>query len=279
MERTAELNPQGGERLVQLELHRLVPSIHQPRKRFSKQRIEQLARSIESQGVVQPLVVRPHPREHGRFELVAGERRLRALKLLGRDTAPVLVRAITDGQLLEASLVENLQREQLTPIEEAQAYRNLLDHHGYTQETLADRVGKERSTIANLVRLLGLPPALRQDLEEERLSTGHARTLLALEDPALQLALRDLIVKRDLSVREAERYVKRARKRGLPGGKPRHGPAAKVAEDPKLVAVKDALESRLGTRVTISKNAGERGKIEIEYYSVDDLNRILDKLL
>ncbi|MCZ6729222.1 MAG: ParB/RepB/Spo0J family partition protein [SAR324 cluster bacterium] len=279
MERTAELNPQGGERLVQLELHRLVPSIHQPRKRFSKQRIEQLARSIESQGVVQPLVVRPHPREHGRFELVAGERRLRAQKLLGRDTAPVLVRAITDGQLLEASLVENLQREQLTPIEEAQAYRNLLDHHGYTQETLADRVGKERSTIANLVRLLGLPPALRQDLEEERLSTGHARTLLALENPALQLALRDLIVKRDLSVREAERYVKRARKRGLPGGKPRHGPAAKVAEDPKLVAVKDALESRLGTRVTISKNAGERGKIEIEYYSVDDLNRILDKLL
>ena len=220
MERTAELNPQGGERLVQLELHRLVPSIHQPRKRFSKQRIEQLARSIESQGVVQPLVVRPHPREHGRFELVAGERRLRALKLLGRDTAPVLVRAITDGQLLEASLVENLHREQLTPIEEAQAYRNLLDHHGYTQETLADRVGKERSTIANLVRLLGLPPAVRQDLEEERLSTGHARTLLALEDPALQLALRDLIVKRDLSVREAERYVKRARKRGLPGGKP-----------------------------------------------------------
>jgi len=279
MERTAELNPQGGERLVQLELHRLVPSIHQPRKRFSKQRIEQLARSIESQGVVQPLVVRPHPREHGRFELVAGERRLRALKLLGRDTAPVLVRAITDGQMLEASLVENLQREQLTPIEEAQAYRNLLDHHGYTQETLADRVGKERSTIANLVRLLGLPPALRQDLEEERLSTGHARTLLALEDPALQLALRDLIVKRDLSVREAERYVKRASQRGLPGGKPRHGPAAKVADDPKLVAVKDALESRLGTRVTISKNAGERGKIEIEYYSVDDLNRILDKLL
>ncbi len=278
MKHGVQADPQDGEQVVYVQLGRIVPNSRQPRKRFPAGRLRELARSIESQGVMQPLLLRPHPAHEDQYELVAGERRLRAIRLLGWPAAPALVRRISDEHLLESALVENLQREQLTPIEEAQAYRQLLDDHGYTQESLAERVGRERSTIANLVRLLHLPLAVQEDLEEERLSAGHARALLALEDAALQLALREQILARGLSVRETERLVKRAQNGG-PARRKRQAQQAASGRDPRLVAAQEALENRLGTRVAVTCNGDGGGRIEIEYYSLEDFNRLYDELL
>ena len=258
--------------VLQLNVAHILPNCQQPRKRFDRQRLEQLAQSLESQGVIQPIVVRRHPHRHDRYELVAGERRLRAMRLLGWQMAPVLVRDIPETHLMESALVENIQREALTPIEEARAYRFLLNHFEYTQDTLARRVGKDRSTIANLVRLLGLPAQLQEDLEESRLTVGHARALLVLESLELQLALRKLILAQGLSVRETEQRVKQTLT------EPR--PSRRLAPvDPKFSAVTDALEKRFGTRVIVSHSPQGKGKIEIEYYSMDDFNRLYDILM
>ncbi len=280
------------EALANVALERITPNRLQPRKRFPAAQLKRLAQSIESQGVIQPLVVRPHPARAGHFELVAGERRLRAITLLGWREAPVLIREVPDENLLEWALVENLQREPLNPIEEALAYRTLLDRYGYTQERLSRRVGKERSTVANTVRLLALPTAIREDLEEERLTAGHARALLALDDMARQLELRGLVLARDLSVRQTERLVKQHL---APAKKSPRLPASEkgVERDPKFLAVQEALEGKLGTRVAISRAehsvpdgksapGGQKeieGKIEIEFYSLEDFNRLYDLLM
>jgi ParB family chromosome partitioning protein len=265
------------EAVVQLALERIVPNPLQPRRRFPADQLRQLAETIKGQGVIQPIVVRAHPARPHHFELVAGERRLRALRLLGRREAPALVRAIPDEHLLEWALVENLQREPLNPIEEAQAYRTLLDRYDYTQESLAHRVGKERSTIANLVRLLALPAPLREDLEVGRLTVGHARALLPVTEADRQLALRELVLARGLSVRETERQVKLEQKRARPTARRRA--AGGRGRDPKLLAVEEALEARLGTRVAVRHAPDEKGRIEIEYYSLDDFNRLYDLLM
>lgn len=303
MRPTTSLPPEEREQgVAQVALEKILPNRLQPRKRFPAAQLERLARSIESQGVIQPLIVRPHPSRAGHYELVAGERRLRAIHLLGWREAPALVRQVPDENLLEWALVENLQREPLNPIEEALAYRTLLDRYGYTQESLSRRVGKERSTVANMVRLLALPTALREDLEEERLTTGHARALLAVGEVERQLELRELILARGLSVRETERQVRLRRK--LPGKHnrkaARHSPeTGRAARDPKFLAVQEALEGRLATRVTINrtenrardarqektgKNSrkdsdGQQGKIEIEFYSLEDFNRLYELLM
>ena len=276
MKSTIATDGESGETVVQLNVAHILPNRLQPRRRFDREGLQRLARSMESLGVIQPIVVRHHPHLHDRYELIAGERRLRAMRLLGWQVAPALVREIPDKHLLESALVENIQREQLTPIEEARAYHTLLTNFGYTQESLSHRVGKDRSTIANLIRLLGLPERLQEDLEEGRLTIGHARALLALESIELQLGLGDLINEQALSVRETERRVKRVLankdRRGSPASPP-------PAPDAKFNAVQEALEGRLRTRVAISQSDAGGGKIEIEYYSLDDFNRIYDLLM
>ena len=277
----------GEEPLRQVPLERILPNAQQPRRRFDPAQTAALARSISAQGVLQPLLVRPHPARGGHYELVAGERRLRALRLLGWATAPVLVREIPDAGLLEAALVENLQREQLTPIEEAGAYRELLDRHGYTQETLAERLGRDRSTISNMMRLLALPPSVRDDLEAGRMTIGHARALLAVGDARLQQALRRIILGRGLSVRETEALVGREKLRvaagkGRPADKSRAGGASVPAPPllhPRWRELQDRLERRFGTRVAIEAEPGAGGTIRIEYADGDEFNRIYDLLL
>ncbi|HKJ00126.1 MAG TPA: ParB/RepB/Spo0J family partition protein [bacterium] len=273
-------------RLLHVPLAEIEPNPRQPRRHFTEAKIAALAQSIASQGVIQPLVVRPHPAVPGRYQLVAGERRLRAVQHLGWQEVPVLVREVPDDALLEAALVENLQREQLTPIEEAAAYRTLLDQYGYTQEALAVRVGKDRSTIANMVRLLALPLLLQEDLDDGRLTIGHARALLGVAEPDRQLGLRALVLQRGLSVRETEQLVQRERSGApAPGAVPPADaapPALPAAESLQFQAVQEMLERRLGTRVTIQR-AGQAsagtGCIEIEYYSLDDFNRLYELLV
>jgi ParB family chromosome partitioning protein len=286
------------ERLERVPLAAIEPNPSQPRRHFAAARIEALAQSIASQGVIQPLVVRPHPGAPGRYQLIAGERRLRAVQRLGWQTVPAVVRAVPDEALLEAALVENLQREELTPIEEATAYRTLLEHVGYTQEALARRVGKDRSTIANMVRLLALPPLLQEDLEAGRLSTGHARALLSVPEADRQLLLREQVLQHALSVRETEQLVQRERAGDAPRppggtvGDTAGGPAAGAPADGRagrealqFQAVQDMLERRLATRVVIQHRGSDRaggergGRIEIEYYSLDDFNRLYDLLV
>jgi ParB family chromosome partitioning protein len=263
----------------QIPVGRIVPNPRQPRRRFSQEQIGALARSIGSQGVVQPLVVRPSPAQAGCYELIAGERRLRAIRLLGWASAPALVRAVPDEALLETALVENLQREPLSPIEEATAYRQLLVEHGYTQETLAQRVGKDRSTIANMIRLLALPQAVQQDLEAGRLTIGHARALLAVTDAARLRHLHRLVLGKGLSVRETEALVARERAPvRAAGGRPVAQPPA-PALGPKWQAAQERLERALGTRVTISlDDSKSSGKVVIDFCDLDDFNRIYELL-
>ena len=281
-----------GRELLNLPPGSIEPNPLQPRRNFSPGAIEALARSIESQGVLQPLVVRSKPGHPNRYQLVAGERRLRAMRVLGLTTVPAFLREVPDENLLEAALVENLQREPLNPVEEAEAYRALLTRHGYTQEKLAERLGKDRSTIANMVRLLALPPLLKRDLADGRLSTGHARALLNLPGADRQIALRGVVIERGLSVRETERMAARAKRENLaaPGG----GSAGENpgVENPSLDGerlqfdtVREMLERRFSTRVRIlpregpSKNTEfQGGRIELEYYSMEDFNRIYDLL-
>jgi ParB family transcriptional regulator, chromosome partitioning protein len=272
--------------LRQVPLERIVPNARQPRRRFDTAQIAALARSIAAQGVLQPLLVRPQADAPGHYELVAGERRLRALKLLGWSEAPVHIREISDEHMLEAALVENLQREQLSPVEEAQAYQALLQQYGYTQESLAQRLGRDRSTIANTIRLLALPPSVQEDLEAGRLTPGHARALLAVADPRRQQALRRIILGRGLSVRETEALVGQEKLRVVTG--PGEGDSARDRKVPPLARpllhprwreLQDRLERRYGTRIQIAPEPGAGGSILIEYSDGEDFNRIYDLLM
>lgn len=264
------------ETVKELATESILPNPRQPRRQFRPEQIHQLAQSIASQGVIQPVIVRPHPTVSGCYELIAGERRLRAVKELGWEHAPALVRNIPDDELLEAALVENLQREPMTPVEEAQAYQDLLADHGYTQDSLAERVGKDRSTIANMVRLLALPLPIQHDLEEDRLTIGHARALLALTDLERQMEVRNAILAGSLSVRETERLVNRQRQ--PLSSKAQTAQQATQDDEVKLNAAKEVLEDRLATKVNIHAPPQKTGKIEIEFYSLEDFNRLFDLL-
>ena len=191
-----------------LPIYRIKPNPNQPRRYFDPKALQELSQSIKQQGVLQPLIVRKHPMLEGYFELVAGERRWRALQLAGETQAPSIITKLSDTEALEVALLENIQREDLTPIEEGQCYYELMQLHGLTQEELAKKLGKDRSTIANMVRLLALPKAIQQDLEMGRLSAGHARAVLSLSDPKEQLNLRERLLLNNWSVRETEKQVK-----------------------------------------------------------------------
>lgn len=241
----------------------------QPRQVFDEARLEELAASIKEQGVVQPLIVRPG--RSGRFILVAGERRWRAAQKAGLRDVPVVIRSITDKQAFEIALVENIQREDLNPLEEAEAYQRLLDDHGYTQEKLAKRVGRDRSTVANSLRLLKLPQAARQALSSGSLAPGHARALLSLDRAAqINKALRQ-VIKQQLSARQTEALVKRIK------NPPEEKPAPAASSNAR--DLQQRLSRSLKTNVRLTAHKGGNGKIEIVYNSLDELDRLLEVLL
>ncbi|QQE74452.1 ParB/RepB/Spo0J family partition protein [Brevibacillus composti] len=254
------------EHVSEIQVSDIRPNPYQPRKEFDPTAIEELAQSIQEHGIIQPLIVRKSIKG---YELVAGERRLRAAKSLGLKKVPAVVKDYTDQQLMEIALIENLQRENLNPLEEAEAYEKLLSHHSYTQEQLSKKVGKSRPHVANMLRLLQLPESIRKMVSAAQLSMGHARALLSVEKEPLQLQLAQEVVKKGLSVRQLEELAKQASvSRETTKKKP-------LKKEPQLIQIEERLRSRLGTSVKIKKGT-KRGKIEIDFYSQEDLQRILE---
>jgi ParB family chromosome partitioning protein len=243
----------------------------QPRTHFDEGSLQSLADSIRSHGVVQPILVR---RRDSGFELIAGERRWRAAKLAGLMRVPVIVKEVPDENLLEIALVENIQREDLNPIEEAQAYKRLIETVGLTQEALAARVGRDRSYITNYLRLLRLSEDLQQLVREGRLSTGHARTILALSHPDQQRRLARRIIDGGLSVRATEQLVQRMLEE-----KSEKGPSIPRTVDPNVRAAETKLRRVLGTQVKILISEQGRGKVEISFFNSQDLDRIYNLLM
>jgi ParB family chromosome partitioning protein len=253
------------EKYSEVDIDLIRPNPEQPRVDFREAAIAELAQSIREAGVLQPLVVVP---EGGRYKIIIGERRWRAAQKAGLKKVPVLVRHIPREQQLEISLIENLQREELNPIEVARSYQRLIDEFHYLQADLAEKVGKDRTSVTNSLRLLKLPAEIQNDLREGRLSMGHARAILAVEDPAGQLELARLIKKKGLSVRDAEQLA--AEKKNAPAKvrKP-------VKRDPNLESVKEEMVKAFGTKVDIEGSA-KKGVIKVFYFSLDELNRLYD---
>jgi len=270
---SAERTTIPSEASYEIEIDLIDPSPMQPRSRFDESRLNELAQSINANGVVQPLLVR---RRGMRFELIAGERRWRAAQRAGLARVPAVVRDVPDDKLLELALIENIQREDLNAIEEAQAYKKLIETIGLTQELLAERVGRDRSYITNYLRLLRLPEDIQRLVQEGTLSTGHARTLLGVSDINLQRRLARKIIERELSVRETERIIRRASDN-------RHQPNRSITgpkeNDANVRAAETKLRRLLGTQVHIVQNPQNvGGKIEIEFYSQGDLDRLYQLL-
>jgi len=249
-------------------LDRIVPNRYQPRQAFAPGELGQLAESVKRNGVLQPVLVRR--KADGLFELIAGERRYRAAKLAGLKSIPAVVRNSSDEQSMELALIENLQREDLNPIEEARAYARLVTEFGLTQEALAQRFGKERSSVANSLRLLNLPNEIKELVESLKISMGHAKVLLGLSHPELQTKLARRIIEGQLSVRQAEQLVASELRTGKTKPSARR---ATVYPD-----LEEKLRKRLGTKVTISKGR-KGGRIEIHYFEPADLDRLTDMIL
>ncbi len=252
-------------------LDEIVPNRDQPRKLFDKSALDELAASIREQGLIQPLIVRKL--EGGQYELIAGERRFRASRLAGLEKVPVVVLESSVDKNLELALIENIQRQDLNPIEEALAYKQLMEKYPYTQEDVAQRVGKDRSSVANTLRLLNLPEEIRGDIIEGNLSMGHARSLLGIEDIELQKSMAKRVVQEGLSVREIEDWVKKLKE----GIQVERVIKTKVA-DPQLSFIENEMTKILGTRVKI-KPDGKKGKVVIDYYSQEDLDRIFNAII
>ncbi|MGV3615067.1 MAG: ParB/RepB/Spo0J family partition protein [Fimbriimonas sp.] len=255
----------------EVALDDIVPNQRQPRTFFDESALEELAASIRDYGVLQPLLVKPLT--EGKYELIAGERRLRASKLAGLKTVPVLVRSAGPQNSLEIALIENVQREDINALECARAYRRLIEEFDLTQEQVAERVGKSRTTIANTVRLLKLPRRIQEGLEANRITEGHARALLAFETEPQQLAIYDQILDRGLTVREVERAAKPAGTKKAPKtAEPKPAEA-----DPNDGSLEEGLSVFLGTPVRLQRSE-VGGKLVVEFYSDDDLDRILEQL-
>ena len=255
-----------------LNINRIEPNKNQPRKEFNEDALQELADSIKQFGVIEPLVV---VKRKGYYELIAGERRWRAARLAGLKEVPVVIKDYDDQQIVEMALIENIQREDLNPIEEAHAYERLIQEFNLTQDEVAERVSKSRTTVTNALRLLKLTEKVQQMLIDDMLSTGHVRALITIADPQLQYETAMYIFDKKLSVRETESYVKK-----LLNKKPKEKTSEK--EDPELSFLYKAIENRLkeslGTKTTIKAKTKDSGKIEIEYYSQEDLERITQLL-
>lgn len=259
----------------EIDIDLIEPNPQQPRRRFAEDELEGLAQSIRANGIVQPIVLR---RRDGRYQIVAGERRWRAAQRVGLRKVPAVVREVSDDKLLELALIENIQRQELNPIEEAQAYSQLIDNIGLTQEQVADRVGKDRTAISNFTRLLRLADEVQDWIAEGLLSAGHGRALLANDDPTVQREVGKAAIDLGLSVRDTERAVKRARRgERIPTTEPA---VARSEPDPNVKAAETRLMRTLNTGVKIVPGRkGLGGKIEIEYYSTDDLDRIYQVII
>ena len=256
--------------LQQLRADRIQPGRYQPRQAMDPERLAELAASIKSQGLIQPIVVRAIA--SGRFEIIAGERRWRAAQLAGMSDIPALVREVSDHAVIAMALIENIQREELTPLEEAHALKRLIDEFRYTHQQTADAVGRSRAAVSNLLRLLDLPAEIKQLLEQHRLEMGHARALLTL-DAGLALALARQAAEHGWSVRELEEAVRR--KQAMPQGK-----AKKPAErrDPNIASLERELAEKLAAKVSIQHGRGGRGKLVIAYHSLEELDGILERI-
>jgi ParB family transcriptional regulator, chromosome partitioning protein len=262
-----------GEELLDLDLDLIHPNTEQPRTRFTEENLEELAQSIRANGIVQPIVVR---KQAGKYQIVAGERRWRAAQRVGLQKIPAVVKNVSDEKLLELALVENIQRQELNPIEEAKAYKKLIESVGLTQEMVAERVGKNRTVITTFLRLLKLPSDIQNMVEEEKISAGHARALLMLEDNELQRLIAKNIIEFGLSVRETEKSIKRLSK----GETNVENKRVISKQDANQKAAETKLRRRLGTQVKIIPDGkGTGGKIEIEYYSEAELDRLYSILI
>lgn len=265
-------SPQDSEELREIEIDLITPGEQQPRTSFDEAKLQELAQSIRVSGIIQPLLVR---RRGGRFELVAGERRWRAAQLAGLSRVPAIVREIADENLLELALIENIQRQELNPIEEANAYKRLIESLGLTQEEVASRVGRDRTFITNYLRILKLPTEIQSLLEQEKITFGHARALLGVSDPQLQRRFAQRICKHNWSVRETESRIRNIARQEQASSAP-PPPLA----DPNVRAAEAKLRRRFGTQVRIvPAKTGAAGRIEIEFYSAEDLNRLYDLLV
>ena len=251
----------------QCDIGQIRPNRYQPRRRFSENELKELSNSIKEQGILQPLLVK---KEENGFELIAGERRLRAAKMAGLNQVPVIIKDISDTEILELSIVENIQRENLNPIEEAQSYYRLMTEFGLTQDQTAQRVGKSRSAVANFLRLRQLPEEVQTGLIENTVSTGHARALLGAENSAQQRRLYRTVLSKRLSVRQTEVLVNRLK------SKRKKAPLSGVCQtDRHLLGLSEELARKFGTKVQI-KRKRQKGKVEIEFYDDNDLDRLIN---
>lgn len=251
--------------IIELKINDIEPNINQPRKTFDQERLAEMASSIREHGIIQPIVVR---KKHEKYEIIAGERRWRAARLAGLTKVPVIIKNFSDQQVIQAALIENLQREDLNPIEEATGYEQLMKAYKLTQEDVAKIIGKSRSAVANTLRLLSLDERVKELIIKDKITSGHARALVVINDKDLQYEITKKIIENDLSVRETEKLLnsidnkKKIKKKEI---------------NPIYIEIEETLKGILGTKVKISNNKN-KGKIEIEYYSNDDLERIINLL-
>lgn len=257
------------ERVERVQLDRIRPCPLQPRKQFAPEALRELADSIREQGIIQPLIVR---QRNGQFELIAGERRWRAAQMLGLTEVPVIVREADDRAVLEMALIENLQRENLNPLEEAQGYSELIEKFNLRQEDVASKVGKSRAVVANSLRLLKLPPEVQGYLRDGRLSVGHAKVILALDGLKLQNLAAERILKKGLNVRQTEELVAQLGARS--GNGDSKASRAKVITDSNVTDLENRLRERFGTKVNLRYRQG-KGALEVHFFSDDELDRVL----
>lgn len=263
-----------GEQFLDVDLDLIEPNSEQPRTRFSEVNLEELTQSIKTNGIVQPVILR---RKGAHYQIVAGERRWRAAQRAGLKKIPSVIKDVSDEKLLELALVENIQRQELNPIEEARAYKKLIDNIGLTQEMIAERVGKNRTVITTFLRLLKLPDDIQKFVEEEKISAGHARALLMTDEKDIQRRIAKMIIEMSLSVRETEKAVKKISRSGTQTIEKER---VKPKNDANLRAAETKLRRHLGTNVNILPDGkGTGGKLEIEYYGEADLDRIYKIIL
>ena len=254
-----------GKKVEEVEIFKIISNPHQPRKDFNEERLKELAESIKKNGIIQPILV---TKRGDQLEIIAGERRLKAAKLVGLSKVPVIIREADEQQKLELAIIENIQRYDLNPIEEANSYLKLSQEFGLNQEEVAQKVGKSRSAVANRLRLLQLPAEIQKALIEEKITEGHAKAILAVSDPEKQRALFEMIIKDKLTVRQVEGKTREISVR-------KHKRLINV--DPEIKAVEDKLVGALGTKVKLNQS-GQGGKIIIEFYSKEELNSLIEKI-
>src|SRR5699024_4167090 len=263
---------QPDEQVVELEISEIRPNPYQPRKTFNEEALEELAKSIKKSGVFQPIIVRKSSVKG--YEIIAGERRYRASKLAKKTEIPAIIREFNEEQMMEVAVLENLQREDLTPLEEAEAYNTLMEKLNLTQTRVSERLGKSRPYIANYLRLLGLPGKVKLMLQDGSLSMGQARTLLAVKDEQKLIELAEKTVKEGLTVRHLEQLVAQ-----INGKKPMKAKKQANPYEPYIKQTENLLQEKFGTKVAVKANSkSDKGKIEIDYLSIDDFNRIMDIL-